>query len=110
MSFQLPSPQSLTWTEPAERVLKDTPKPPAELTVPKADEVVRFCPQDEVLQTPVTAEALTSLYNLIKQDAVCLIRRAHSVYRGTYGNSQVPPEYPLPSVPFFRIKIDFFSK
>ena len=33
---------------------------------------VGSCPQDKLLQTPVTpvsAEALTSLYNLIKQDA-----------------------------------------
>jgi hypothetical protein len=59
-----------------DRVLRDTPKPPAELTVPKADEVkVGSCPQDEVLQTPVTpvtAEALTSLHNLIQQDAHAL--------------------------------------
>ena len=53
-----------------ESVLRHTPKPPAELTVPKADEVV-FCPQDQVLQTSitfvtsVTIEALTSLHNLI---------------------------------------------
>jgi hypothetical protein len=52
-----------------DRVLRDTPKPPAELTVPKGDEV--SFPQDEVLQTPVTpvsAEALALLHNLIKQD------------------------------------------
>jgi hypothetical protein len=52
-----------------DRVLKDTLKPPAELTIPKADEVkVRPCPQDDVLQTPVTpvsAEALMSLQNFI---------------------------------------------
>jgi hypothetical protein len=50
------------------------PKPPAELTIPKADAVkVGPCPQDEVLQTPVTpvsAETLMSLQNLIiNQDA-----------------------------------------
>jgi DDE superfamily endonuclease len=56
-----------------ERVLRHTPKPPAELTVPKANEVVS-CPQDQVLQTPITSltpvttEALTSLHNLIKQE------------------------------------------
>lgn len=56
-----------------ERVLRHTPKPPAELTVPKANEVVS-CPQDQILQTPitpvtpVTTEALTSLHNLIKQE------------------------------------------
>ena len=45
------------------------------LTVLKAVVVVGSCPQDEVLQTPktpVTAEALTSLHNLIKQDACVL--------------------------------------
>ncbi|KAF2193419.1 hypothetical protein K469DRAFT_482146, partial [Zopfia rhizophila CBS 207.26] len=52
-------------------------KPPAELTVPKANEVGSHL-QDEVLQTPmtpvspVTIEALTSLQNLIKQDAHAL--------------------------------------
>lgn len=40
--------------------------------------VVGSCPQDEVLQTPktpvtpLTTEALTSLHNLIKQDACAL--------------------------------------
>jgi hypothetical protein len=59
-----------------ERVLRDTPKPLPELTV--LDEVVGFCLQDEVLQipvtpvTPVTTEALTSLHNLIKQEACAL--------------------------------------
>ena len=53
-----------------DRVLRDIQKPLAELTVPKADEVeVGSCPQDEVLQTPVTVEALTSLHGLIEQDA-----------------------------------------
>ena len=55
------------------RVLKVTPKPPPQSTVPKAAEMkVGSCLQDEVLPTPVTpvlAEALTSLHNLIKQDA-----------------------------------------
>ena len=59
-----------------ERVLRDTPKPP--VTLPKADKVVGSCLQDEALQTPktpttpATAEALTSLHNLIKQD-VCVL-------------------------------------
>ena len=47
------------------------PKPPTELTIPKADEVRKgSCPQYEALLTPVTpvsAEALTSLLNMIKQ-------------------------------------------
>ncbi|KAH8791720.1 hypothetical protein F5882DRAFT_291135, partial [Hyaloscypha sp. PMI_1271] len=56
-----------------DRVLRVTPKPPAQLTIPRADEVeVGSCYQDGVLQTPVTpvsAEGLASLHNLIKQDA-----------------------------------------
>ncbi|KAK3081915.1 hypothetical protein LTS18_012382 [Coniosporium uncinatum] len=51
-----------------DRVLRDIQKPLAELTIPNADEVVRSCPQGEVLRTPVTAEGLTSL-RLIEQDA-----------------------------------------
>lgn len=60
-----------------ERVLRHTPKPLTELTVPKANEVVS-CPQDRVPQTPttpvtpVTTEALTSLHNLIQQEACAL--------------------------------------
>ena len=56
-----------------DRVLKVTPKPLAQSTVPKADEIrVGSCHQDEVPQTPVTpvsAEGLASLHSLIKQDA-----------------------------------------
>ena len=57
-----------------DRVLRGISKSPAELIIPKADEVkVGPCPQDKILQTPVTpvsAEALISLQNLIiKQDA-----------------------------------------
>ena len=56
-----------------DRILRATLKPPAQSTVPKTDEIKMYsCPQDEVLQTPVTsvsAEALTSLHHLIKQDA-----------------------------------------
>ncbi len=60
-----------------DRVLRDIPKPPAELTIPKVDEVkVGPRSQDEILQTPVTpvsAEALIWLQNLIiKQDAHAL--------------------------------------
>jgi hypothetical protein len=62
-----------------DRVLRVTPKPPAQLTVPNADEIkVGICPQDGVLQTPVTpvtpvsAGGFTSLYNKIKQDALTL--------------------------------------
>jgi len=56
-----------------DRVLRVTPKPPAQATVPRADEIrVGSYHQDEVPQTPVTpvsAEGLASLHNLIKQDA-----------------------------------------
>jgi hypothetical protein len=60
-----------------DRVLRDMPKPPAELAIPRVDEVkVGSCPQEVVLQTPVTpasAEALMSLQNLIiQQDAHAL--------------------------------------
>ena len=52
-------------------VLADKPKPPTESTTPKADKVREgSCPQYEALPTPVTpvsAEALTSLLNMIKQ-------------------------------------------
>ncbi len=56
-----------------ERVLRHTPKPPMEFTVPNANEAVS-CPQEQVLQTPitpvtpVTIGALTSLHNIIKQE------------------------------------------
>src|ERR1700674_3846876 len=56
-----------------DRVLRYIPKPPAQLTASEAAEMkVGPYPQDEVLQTPVTpvsAEALASLHNIIKQDA-----------------------------------------
>ncbi|KAH8751833.1 hypothetical protein BGZ57DRAFT_774677, partial [Hyaloscypha finlandica] len=59
-----------------DRVLRKTPKPPPQLTVPRAHEVeVGLYPQDEVLQTPVTpvtADALMSLHNMIKQDTSTL--------------------------------------
>ena len=60
-----------------ERVLRHTPKPPTEISVSKANEMVSF-PQGQILQspitpvTPVTIEALTSLHNLIKQEACAL--------------------------------------
>ena len=61
-----------------DRVLRVTPKPPAQSTVPRADEIrVGSCHQGEVPQTPVTpvsAEGLASLHNLIKQDAHTLNR------------------------------------
>jgi hypothetical protein len=54
-----------------DRVLTDMPKPPVDLTVPAPNASgveVDSCPQCEILQTPVTSEGLTLLYNLIKQD------------------------------------------
>ena len=56
-----------------DRVLRDIPKPLAELTVPKADDVkVGSLPQDDILQTPVTAETLTLLRSQLEQDAHAL--------------------------------------
>ncbi|KFX85877.1 hypothetical protein V490_09348 [Pseudogymnoascus sp. VKM F-3557] len=56
-----------------DRVLRTLQKPLAQLTIPQAGDMkVGSCLQDEVLKTPVTpvsAEALTSLHNLVKQDA-----------------------------------------
>jgi hypothetical protein len=56
-----------------DRVLRVTPKPPAQSSIPREGEIrVGSCHQDEVPQTPVTsvsAESLASLHNLIKQDA-----------------------------------------
>jgi len=53
------------------RVLKGITKPPAKLTIPKADKVGP-CLQDKILQTPImliSAEALKSLQDIIiKQD------------------------------------------
>ena len=51
-----------------DKVPSDIPKPPAELTAPKTNEVGSHT-QDQVPQTPVTpvsAEAVASLHNLIK--------------------------------------------
>ncbi|PMD13637.1 hypothetical protein NA56DRAFT_674735 [Hyaloscypha hepaticicola] len=52
------------------------PKPPAQLNIPRADEIrVSSCYQDEVPQPLVTlvlVEGLASLYNLIKQDTYTL--------------------------------------
>jgi hypothetical protein len=59
-----------------DRVLRVTPKPPAQATVPRADEIqLGACHQDDVPPTPVTpvlVEGLVSLQNLIKQDAYTL--------------------------------------
>jgi hypothetical protein len=56
-----------------DRVLRVTPKPPAQSTVPRADEIqVGACHQDNVPLTPMTlvlAEGVASLHNLIKRDA-----------------------------------------
>jgi hypothetical protein len=94
-----------------DRVLRVTPNPPAQSTVPRADEIkVGSCHQDEVPQTPVTpvsAEALALLHNLIKQDAHTLNkRRVYSAYRGMYRSLPMPPKYPLPNVPSSMIKIN----
>ncbi|KAF2190317.1 hypothetical protein K469DRAFT_760038, partial [Zopfia rhizophila CBS 207.26] len=69
-----------------DRVLRDIQKSPAELTVPKADEVNL---QDEVLQTPVTAEALTSLHGLIEQDTHGLDERSKQRLRKFANAAQI---------------------
>lgn len=60
----------------ADRVLRKTPKPPSHSTVQRANEMeVDLCPQGEVPQTPVTpvtADTIMSLHNLIKQDTSTL--------------------------------------
>ncbi|KFZ12567.1 hypothetical protein V501_04152 [Pseudogymnoascus sp. VKM F-4519 (FW-2642)] len=66
-----------------DRVLKTILKPLAQLTIPHADEV-GFCLQDKVLNSPVTpvsAEALTSLHNLIKQDQSSTQRQQRHVQK-----------------------------
>jgi hypothetical protein len=58
-----------------DRVLRHTPKPPTQISVPNHNEKVGCPRDDEVLRTPVTpvsAEALTSLCDLIKQDSLTL--------------------------------------
>jgi hypothetical protein len=58
-----------------ERVLQDMPRPPTELTVSIASEVMPSDPGDEIPVTPVTpvnTEGLMSLHNLIKQDTSTL--------------------------------------
>jgi hypothetical protein len=65
-----------------DRVLRDMPKPLAELTISKPDEVrVGPCRQDAVPQTPVTpvsVEALISLQDvIIKRDAYALDETRH---------------------------------
>jgi hypothetical protein len=53
-----------------DKVLRDIQKPLAELTTRNPDEAnVRFFLQDEVIQTPVTAEHVTALHSLIEQEA-----------------------------------------
>jgi hypothetical protein len=56
--------------------MRKTPKPPTPLIVSRAVDVeVGLCQQDEVPQTPVTpvtAEAIMSLHDLIKQDTCTL--------------------------------------
>lgn len=55
-----------------DRVLKDIPKPPARLVMPRPDDAAGTCSTAEALRTPVTpvtTEALTALHDLIKTDA-----------------------------------------
>lgn len=54
-----------------ERVLRATPKPAATLTTPQPNEVAGSCLHEEMETpvTPITAEAFTSLHNLIEENA-----------------------------------------
>jgi hypothetical protein len=60
-----------------DRVLRDTPKPPPEVSVLK-DVTVGSCPQDEVLNVPVTpvipvtTEGIASMHDIITHDARAL--------------------------------------
>lgn len=93
-----------------DRVLRDTPKPLPELTVLNE---VASCPQDEVLQKPVTpvtlvtTEALTSLYNLIKQETYTLNEPSKQRIQRHVQKLASAAQYHLPNKPSFRIKIDF---
>jgi hypothetical protein len=74
-----------------DRVLRSMLAPPAEPAVPRADEVkVGSCRQDVEPQTPVTpvsAEALMLLQNLIIQrDAHALDETSRQNLQGTYRN------------------------
>jgi hypothetical protein len=51
------------------KVLEGIQKPLAELRIAKDDEIAQPYTEGAILETPVTAEALTSLRNLIEQDA-----------------------------------------
>lgn len=55
-----------------DRVFRNTPQPSIELAVSETDVIQSgSCSQDEVIQSPVTpvsVEALTSLYSVIQQD------------------------------------------
>jgi hypothetical protein len=61
-----------------ERVLKDIPKPPADLVIPRNGDAARPCPSAKVVHTPitpvtpVTAKALTTLHEMIKDDTQTL--------------------------------------
>lgn len=68
-----------------DRVLRDMPKPPAGLTI-QADEVkVGPCPQDEVLQTPVT---IMSAETLMAPPILIINRYAHALDETSKQNLQ----------------------
>jgi hypothetical protein len=72
------------------RVLREIQKPPAELTIPKADGLkVGSCLQDEAPQTPITAEALTALHSLIEQDTHALDERSKQRLRKFANAAQI---------------------
>ena len=94
-----------------DRVLRDIPKPPAELTIPKTDEVkVGPRPQDKILQTPVTpvsTEALISLQNLIiKQDTHALDETSKQSLQRHVQKLANATQMSLPKAPSSRTKFD----
>jgi hypothetical protein len=69
-----------------DRVLRDIQKAPAKPTVPKLDEVDL---EDEVLQTPVTAETLMLLHGLVEQDTHALDERSRQRLRKIANAAQI---------------------
>lgn len=73
-----------------ERVLRDIQRPFADLTDLRPDGAnAGLCPQEEVLQTPVTTEALTSLHGLIEQDTHALDERSKQRLRKFANAAQI---------------------
>ena len=94
-----------------DRVLRKTPKPLTQSTVLEVDEQkVSSCRRDELPPTPVTpvsAEGLLSLHNLIKQNGDTTDGIVSSVCRTMWKSFVTPANDYLPSVPCLKNKINF---